>query len=162
MTTRGTPLAFAKHDHAACSGDVLARADALAKAGGLRLTPVRRRTLEILLESHRAMGAYDVLERLAEDGFAKQPPVAYRALEFLVDHGLAHRIRRLNAFAACMHPGEAHRPAFFICTGCQQVAEAPGARVAAAMEAAARGVGFSIERLNIEAAGLCTSCQEAK
>ncbi|MGB8623166.1 MAG: transcriptional repressor, partial [Paracoccaceae bacterium] len=55
MTTRGTPLAFAKHDHAACSGDVLARADALAKAGGLRLTPVRRRTLEILLESHRAM-----------------------------------------------------------------------------------------------------------
>ncbi|SMX44848.1 Fur family transcriptional regulator [Actibacterium lipolyticum] len=160
MTTPKAPLAFAEHDHTACSGEGLARADALAKAKGLRLTPVRRRALEILLESHQAMGAYEVLERLAEDGYGKQPPVAYRALDFLVDNGLAHRIRRLNAFTACMHPGEAHRPAFFICTGCNQVAEAPGAPVAQAMEEAADLVGFQIERLNIEAVGLCPTCQE--
>ncbi|MHC0054760.1 Fur family transcriptional regulator [Actibacterium sp. D379-3] len=161
MTPPDRPLAFAEHDHAACCGDVLARADALARANGLRLTPVRRRTLEILLESHQALGAYDVLERLAEDGFGKQPPVAYRALEFLVENGLAHRIRRLNAFAACMHPGEPHRPAFFICTGCHQVAEAPGTGVAQAMAEAARTVGFRVERLSIEAVGLCPVCQEA-
>ena len=58
--------------------------------------------LEILLESHRAMGAYEVLERLAAEGFGKQPPVAYRALDFLVEHGLALRVRRLNAYAACL------------------------------------------------------------
>jgi hypothetical protein len=66
----------------------------LAVARGVRLTPVRRRVLEILLEEHKAMGAYDVLTRLAAEGFGNQPPVAYRALEFLEDQGFAHRIRR--------------------------------------------------------------------
>ena len=41
------------------------------------------------------------VDRLAAEGFGHQPPVAYRALAFLTEHGLAHRIRRLNAFAAC-------------------------------------------------------------
>ena len=98
-------LAFAPHDHTRCADDVLALAETQLAQGGQRLTPVRRRTLQILLEAHRAMGAYDVLERLAAEGFGHQPPVAYRALEFLEEHGLAHRIRRLNAFTACMHPG---------------------------------------------------------
>ena len=99
------PPAFAAHDHSHCAGSTLSRAEAVAADRRVRLTPVRRRALEILLEAHRAMGAYEVLERLAAEGFGHQPPVAYRALEFLVDNGLAHRIRRLNAFAACMHPG---------------------------------------------------------
>lgn len=127
----------------------------------MRLTPVRRRTLEILLEAHRALGAYEVLERLAEDGFRNQPPVVYRALEFLVEQGLAHRIRRLNAFAACMHPGEAHNPAFFICKTCNSVAESATDAVRAAMDDAARRIGFSIERTNIEALGQCPDCTEA-
>ena len=154
-------LAFADHDHSECSGDVLARAEKMAEEGGLRLTPVRRRTLEILLESHKALGAYDVLERLSEDGFAKQPPVAYRALEFLVEHGLAHRIRRLNAFAACMSPGQPHRPVFLICTGCDRVAEGKGTVVAEAIQEAAHLDGFQIERFNVEASGLCAKCAEA-
>ncbi len=153
-------LAFEAHDHAHCAGGVLARAEEISAARGARLTPVRRRALEILLESHRAMGAYEVLERLAEAGFGNQPPVAYRALEFLVDQGLAHRIRRLNAFAACMNPGEAHSPAFFICKTCDAVAEAPAEAVRAAMEGAAARIGFSVERMNIEALGLCPACAE--
>lgn len=153
--------AFAPHDHAHCMDDVLMRADALAAERGVRLTPVRRRTLEILLESHRALGAYEVLDRLAEDGFGNQPPVAYRALEFLVEQGLAHRIRRLNAFAACMHSGQAHSPAFFICRNCNAVAEAPADAVRAAMETAARSIGFTIERSNAEALGLCPVCTAA-
>ncbi|MCU9847407.1 transcriptional repressor [Defluviimonas sp. WL0024] len=153
-------LAFEAHDHADCAGDVLRRAEAVSADRGARLTPVRRRALEILLESHRAMGAYEVLERLAEDGFGNQPPVAYRALDFLVDQGLAHRIRRLNAFAACMHPGEAHSPAFFICRSCSAVAEAPAEAVRAAMDSAATTIGFSVERMNIEALGLCPACRE--
>ena len=70
-----------------------------------------------------------MLQRLAADGFGNQPPVAYRALDFLEGLGLVHRIRRLNAFTACMHPGEAHSPVFLICRTCQAVAEAPGAPV---------------------------------
>lgn len=153
-------LAFSHHDHGHCATDVLSRAEAMAAENGARLTPVRKRVLEILLEQHKAMGAYDVLQRLAKEGFGNQPPVAYRALEFLVDQGFAHRIRRLNAFAACMHPGEAHAPAFLICQSCDAVAEAPAVEVRQALEQAASALGFVIERSNIEAVGLCPACRK--
>ena len=154
-------LVFAPHDHGHCSNVTLAQADALMAAKGVRMTPVSRRTLEILLEAHRAMGAYDVLTRLAAEGFGNQPPVAYRALDFLEEHGLAHRIRRLNAFSACMHPGISHAPAFLICRVCDLVAEAPVAAVVTALEAAAALRGFQIERNTIEAVGLCPECRKA-
>lgn len=153
--------AFHHHDHSRCSAEGLARAEAQCAANGARLTPVRRRVLEILLEDHRALGAYDVLQRLAAEGFGNQPPVAYRALEFLVDQGLAHRIQRLNAFTACVHPGEDHAPAFLICRACSHVAEAPAAPALAALSDAAGAVGFSVERAAIEAIGLCPACQAA-
>lgn len=153
--------AFTAHDHAHCAGEVLARAEATAAARGARLTPVRRRVLELLLESHRAVGAYDVLDRLAAEGFGKQPPVAYRALDFLVEQGLAHRIARLNAFTACTHPGEAHAAAFLICRACHAVAETEAHPVRAALDAAAAAVGFAVERATVEALGLCPACREA-
>ncbi len=154
-------LAFQAHDHAACASDALTRAEALMALRGLRLTPVRKRVLEILLEAHQAMGAYDVLNRLVAEGFGNQPPVAYRALDFLEEQGLAHRIRRLNAFAACMHPGESHAPIFLICTGCNAVAEAPGAAVVIALGKAAHGLGFAVERVTVEALGRCPTCEAA-
>lgn len=151
-------LAFVAHDHAACASDALTRAEALVTARGLRLTPVRKRVLQILLEAHQALGAYDVLNRLVAEGFGNQPPVAYRALDFLEEQGLAHRIRRLNAFAACMHPGEAHAPVFLICSGCNAVAEAAGASVGAALGQAAQELGFTVERATVEALGRCPAC----
>lgn len=151
--------AFHPHDHDHCVATALAQADQIVAARGLRMTPVRRRALEILLERHGAMGAYEVLERLAEDGFGHQPPVAYRALDFLVEAGLVHRIRRINAFAACLHPGEDHHAAFLICRGCNAVAEIPAARLRAMMEAGAAETGFIIERVSLEAAGLCPECR---
>ncbi|PQO22169.1 Fur family transcriptional regulator [Rhodobacteraceae bacterium WD3A24] len=158
-TARQPELAFTEHDHAGCAGAVLARAEALAQARGARLTPVRRRTLEILLEAHRALGAYEVLDRLAANGFGRQPPVAYRALGFLVEQGLAHRVRRLGGFAACMHPGEAHAPVFLICHACGTVAETPGDPVRAALDATAAEGGFAVERASIEATGVCPGCR---
>ena len=157
----GEPGPFESHDHAGCAGAVLARADRLAAARGVRLTPVRRRTLEILLESHKAMGAYDVLDRLAGEGFGRQPPVVYRALEFLVEQGLAHRVQVLNAFAACMHPDTAHQPVFLICRDCHRIAETPAEGVRAALEAAAAPLGFAVERSSFEATGQCPACREA-
>ena len=150
--------AFAPHDHAACAHDAMATAEQRLTAAGQRLTPVRRRALQVLLDSPRALGAYEVLERLVANGFANQPPVAYRALEFLEEQGLVHRIRRLNAFAACMHPGEAHAPAFLICRSCNLVAEAPARAVTQALTEAAKNLGFSIERSTVEALGLCPAC----
>ena len=152
---------FQHHDHSHCAGGSLARAEALMATRGARLTPVRKRVLEILLEAHKALGAYDVLQRLAAEGYGNQPPVAYRALDFLVEQGLAHRIQRLNAFTACMHAGEAHAPAFLICDRCATVAEAPVAPIRAALEAAAAEMGFAVERVSLEATGLCPACREA-
>ncbi|WBU62963.1 Fur family transcriptional regulator [Paracoccus aerodenitrificans] len=154
--------AFERHDHDICAGEALARADQLAEARGLRLTPVRRRVLEILLERHRALGAYEVLERLAAEGLGKQPPVAYRALEFLVENGLAHRVQRLNAFTACQnHHPDGEAPAFLICRTCQRVAEMGAERFRAELGDVAKSAGFTVERTTIEALGLCAGCAEA-
>lgn len=157
--TKSAQLAFRQHDHACCQGDVLQYADERARKFGLRLTPVRRRVLEILLENHCAMGAYDVLERLGQDGFGNQPPIAYRALDFLVENGLAHRVRRLNAYAACMHPETDHAPIFMICRTCDAVAEAVAQDVEHAIAAAAAVADFAVERMNVEVLGLCPACQ---
>lgn len=151
------PLGFRKHDHASCVSSALKVVETDCAARGLQLTPVRRRTFEILLEAHAALGAYDVLARLDAEGLGSKPPVAYRALAFLVDNGFVHRIERLNAFVACAHPGAAHDPAFMICRGCNKVAEADMA--ANALTAPAAQSGFQIEQTVIEAEGLCPACQ---
>lgn len=152
-------LPFADHDHDHCASGVLGHADKLAEEKGLRLTPVRRAALEILLTGHRAMGAYEVLEQLNIKGFGNQPPVAYRALDFLVDNGLAHRVQRLNAFTACTQPDRHHRPVFLICRDCEQVAEADARDVQDTLSASAERAGFIIERVNVEVLGLCPTCK---
>jgi len=155
----GDTLGFATHDHAHCVQSALSVAERCCADNAVNLTPVRRRTLEILLESHTAMGAYDILARLDAEGLGSKPPVVYRALTFLVEQGFAHRIERLNAFIACMHPGAAHNPAFMICRGCGTVAEAQV--TSAAFGTSAQQSGFVIEQTVLEAEGLCPSCQDA-
>ena len=115
-------IGFETHDHRACVDDAMAAAEARCAASDLRLTPIRRRVLELLLAEHRALGAYDILGHLSAEGLGAQPPVAYRALDFLVKAGLAHRIEALNAYIACSHVGADHTPAFLICRSCQSVA----------------------------------------
>lgn len=150
-------LGFDSHDHNSCVRSALQAADTACEERAVQLTPVRRRVLEILLESHAAMGAYDVLARLDAEGLGSKPPVAYRALAFLVEQGFVHRIERLNAFIACAHPGAPHAPAFMICRSCGTVAEA---QANAAMDQTAAQSGFQVEQTVIEAEGLCPSCQE--
>ncbi|WP_170575899.1 Fur family transcriptional regulator [Ruegeria atlantica] len=154
------PVAFQKHDHENCVETALTTADAQCKEEGLRLTPVRRKVLEMLLQEHRALGAYAILDRLRDEGFGSQPPVAYRALDFLVQNGFVHKIERLNAFVACSHPGAAHSPAFMICRKCDAVAEAQSTPAKGVLGAAARAAGFEIERTVVEAEGLCPDCTQ--
>lgn len=153
-------LGFRRHDHGACVADALASAEALCATEGLRLTPVRRKVLELLLQEHRALGAYAILDLLRAAGFGSQPPVAYRALDFLVENGFVHKVERLNAFIACAHPGQTHAPAFLICRLCDAVAEAQSAPAKGALGAVARAAGFQIERTVVEAEGVCPTCAE--
>ncbi len=154
-------LGFAKHDHHHCIDGALAAAETHCAANGVQFTPLRRRVLEILLQKHRAMGAYEILDILREEKLGSQPPVAYRALDFLVAHGFAHKIERQNAFIACAHPAEEHAPVFLICRGCSKVAEAHTDLSDGRLGQAADAVGFTIERMVVEVEGLCPNCRAA-
>ena len=151
-------IGFASHDHRACIADCVHAAEAHCRKAGLRFTEHRRRVLEILLAEHRALGAYHILEILRNEGQTAQPPVAYRALDFLVQHGFAHKVERLNAFIACAHPGEAHAPALLICRKCRTVAETPSEPLFQPLRAAAGDTGFLIEATVVEALGVCPNC----
>lgn len=155
-----TPVAFSEHDHRQCVVDALAQADQYCKENRLRFTTVRRRTLGILLESHCAMGAYEILDRLKQEGLGSKPPVAYRALQFLLDNGFIHRIERLNAYIACSHPGSSHHPAFLICSDCGCVAEASLAPTSGGLRESAKQSGFAISNTTMEAVGQCPECQQ--
>jgi len=155
-----TPIGFEEHDHKACVSQALSAAEARCAAEGLRLTPVRRKVLELLLREHRALGAYAILDLLREAGFGSQPPVAYRALDFLAENGFVHKIERLNAFVACTHPEERHSPAFMICRLCDAVAEAQSSPAKGGLGAAAQAAGFRIEKTVVEAEGVCPACAE--
>ena len=154
-------VGFDRHDHSGCIAEGLALAEAACAELKLQLTPVRRRVLELLLERHVALGAYEILDVLRAEGLGSQPPIVYRALDFLVTHGFAHRIERLNAFVACAHPGAHHAPVFLICRSCDSVAEAEADPGEGRLGETARAAGFVIERAVVEAEGLCPSCRDS-
>ena len=162
-----TALAFAEHDHRRCRAALLEELGRVARARGLRLTPARVRVLEILSEAHRAMGAYEILDRLKAEGLGAQPPVAYRALDFLIEAGFAHKVERLNAYVACCHPGDGGGHAddtgacFLICAACRKVAEVEDAALEMAVAQAAAQRGFAIRRTVLEIEGTCPSCRGA-
>lgn len=146
------------HDHSRCIDRSRRAAVKLCAERGLRLTPVRAAVLDILLEEHRALGAYELLDRLKAQGHAAQPPVAYRALDVLMKTGLVHRIEHLNAYVACICPDEAHAPAFAVCRECRSVSEDARPDASPTALSAAKGAGFSVETTIVEAIGLCPDC----
>jgi Fur family zinc uptake transcriptional regulator len=148
------------HDHGRCATAAIAHAEELCAARAQRLTPMRRHVLQALLASHRPLGAYEIIERLADPG-RPAPITIYRALDFLRDNGLAHRIESRNAFVACVHNhADDDIVVFFICERCGAVGEAPGGAVAEALKASSRAAGFAPKSPVIEIAGICTHCRE--
>ena len=144
------------HDHPACIARGLDRAQAACRSRGVRLTDQRRRVLEILLSSHGAMGAYEILEQL---GQRTAPMTVYRALDFLIDVGLVHRLASLNAFAVCHGPEEGHRSQFLICRRCRAVLELADAGVDTAIGAAVGPTGFVPVEHIVEVLGDCPDCR---
>ncbi len=150
------------HDHDRCSSDGMALAEALCLERGQRLTPIRRKVLAALLGSHKPLGAYEIIDRLAPKGPRPAPITAYRALEFLRENGLVHRIESRNAFVACVHNHAAGAMVvFLICERCGAVGEASSADVAATLAVAARAADFTPKSPVIEISGICTHCRAA-
>ncbi|WP_341704081.1 Fur family transcriptional regulator [Ferrovibrio sp.] len=149
------------HDHDACIADALSRAEAHCAGTGAKLTPIRRRVLELVWQSHRPAGAYDLLAQMGSGGQKVAPPTVYRALDFLVEQGLVHRVESLNAFIGCAEPGHAVQQEIFICKTCGTAAEINDPQLSARIQEDARGLGFLVERQTIEVVGLCRDCRKA-
>ncbi len=150
------PLAFIDHDHSQCRRAALK----CANNQGLRLTKWRQLVFDLLLEEHRSMGAYEILERLECNGVKPQPPTAYRALDFLVEHGLAHRIEKLNAYVACARPDACQSAGFIICEKCRIVAEVECNPSGPELLRVAADAGFSAKSTIMEVEGICHNCQK--
>jgi Fur family zinc uptake transcriptional regulator len=136
-------------------------AEARCAERGQRLTPIRRAVLAALLGSHKPLGAYDIIEQMPAKGPPLAPITAYRALEFLRENGLVHRIASRNAFIACVHNHPAGElVVFLICEGCGVVGEASSPAVTATLTSAARSVGFIPKSPVIEITGICTHCAQ--
>jgi Fur family zinc uptake transcriptional regulator len=157
------PQALHPHDHRHCIDDALNRAETVCAERGARMTPLRRRVLELVWDSHAPIGAYAIMDLLrAADDRAAAPPTVYRALEFLLDQGLVHKIESLNAFVGCDRPEERHISQFLICTSCKAAVELNDPAITQAVEASAQRSGFSLNRLTIEAQGLCAACRTGR
>ncbi|MDQ0313796.1 Fur family transcriptional regulator [Amorphus orientalis] len=147
------------HDHHGCAPAAVAAAEEHCRSKGLRLSAMRRAVLEKLAESHAPLGAYDILDRLAESSGRPAPISVYRALSFLTEEGLAHRIESLNAYVAC---GENHGTAqplvFLICERCRQVGEAKATDLGIKIDQVARSAGFTPQRATLEIFGICEHC----
>lgn len=150
------------HDHAADLPLRLAEAEALCRARGVRLTDQRRAVFAALVEHGHPLGAYDLIEKLRPASGRSPAPIAiYRALEFLLENGLIHRLETLNAFIACPHHHEeGARVAFLICETCRHVEEASSESVDAALLALAARVDFVARRHVMELAGTCRACAQ--
>lgn len=139
----------------------MAIAEARCAERGQRLTPIRRAVLTALLRSHKPLGAYDIIEQMAPNSPALAPITAYRALEFLRQNGLVHRIASRNAFIACVHNHAAGElVVFLICEGCEVVGEASSPAVTATLTSVARSAGFIPKSPVIEITGICTHCAQ--
>jgi Fur family transcriptional regulator, zinc uptake regulator len=148
------------HDHGRCTADAMRHAELVCQRRTQKFTPIRRQVLEALLSSHRPLGAYEVIDELAKSMPRPAPITVYRALDFLMDNGLVHRIESRNAYLACAHDHDAaSMVAFLICEHCGSVGEIPAAPVAQSLNAAARSTGFTPKLSVVEITGTCAHCQ---
>lgn len=151
-----------KHDHQQCIDNALEQAELLCSDRGVRLTSLRKRVFTLIWQSHKPLGAYDILNILAtEDGRNVAPPTVYRALDFLLENHLIHRLASRNAFVGCANPMHNHAGYFLICSECNNVLELEHTSISQAIETTAKKADFLITDQTVEVVGLCSKCQGA-
>ena len=140
-----------------------ARVESSCARQGFQLTPLRRQVLDIFGDSPQPLGAYAILEELSRrEKKQVAPPTVYRTLDFFLEHGFVHKIETLNAYAPCEHLGHAHHGMLLICEACGRSEEVEDPAVLRAISAAARGAGFGLGRVTVEASGRCRNCAAAR
>ncbi|HEX2943662.1 MAG TPA: transcriptional repressor [Rhodopila sp.] len=138
---------------------LLNRAAQICDSRGVRLTELRRQVLGLILDRDAPTGAYDLLEQLRSTRHGAAPPTVYRALEFLLEQGLIHKLERLSAFVGCIaEEDHDHAAQFLICRSCGRVTEIEDHELAHALQDAAKRLGFTVGKATIEAEGQCAAC----
>lgn len=138
---------------------VLTLADELCRGRGARLTKRRRAVLRRLCESDKPLSAYELLDRLRAVVKNPVPPTVYRALVFLLERGLVHKLENLHAYVGCAHPEHSHAGQFLICADCGEVAELDDEHITESLQAAGHAVGFRTRRPVVELLGICARCE---
>jgi Fur family transcriptional regulator, zinc uptake regulator len=149
----------ADHDHDSCIDTALDSAAQLCAKRAARLTALRREVLRLVWRGHEPAGAYALLAALRRSHPGAAPPTVYRALDFLIEQGLIHRIESLNAYVGCARPERPHVSQFLICSKCSAAAELDDPLIAEAVLRRAGELGFAVERQTIELRGLCPRCR---
>jgi Fur family zinc uptake transcriptional regulator len=154
-------VSHAHHHHDGAPASALRRAEKLCSERGEKLTPMRAKVLELLAASPQPLGAYDLIEHISGSGGRRPAPITvYRALDFLLGQGLAHRIESRNAFVACDHAhGHADVVVFLLCEKCGAAAEASGVEIGDRLAEVARKAGFAARGQFVEIAGECAACR---
>ena len=144
------------HDHSHCEGHG-------EHTLGLRLTPGRRAVLDLLCAEARPLGAYDMIEKLVAQGGKRLAPISvYRALDFLLESGLVHRLSSRNAYLACGHRHAVDEPlVFLICDACGTVSERTSASLGHNLDTLAGETGFVRRAQVVEVTGRCAGCKAA-
>ena len=140
----------------------LARAQRICTLRGARLTPMRRRVLELILQADQPPKAYALLAELEQERGRLGPSTVYRALDFLLAHKLIHRVETSNAFVACGDAEHSHQSQFVICEDCGETEEIQDDKIVASLRRLGERRGFAIERQVIEARGLCPACRTGR
>lgn len=147
------------HDHHACIETALQEAERICLDQNIRFTALRKHILTLIWQQHRPIKAYDLLDQLKDFDASAKPPTVYRTLDFLLEHGLIHRINRLNAFIGCAHPKQHETCFFMICTDCHEVTECCTPALKTALLEAASGQDFTPRSISVEIEGQCARCQ---
>lgn len=129
-------------------------------AGGLAANP--RKVYAVLKAARRPLTAYQLIEALRDEGMTA-PPTVYRALNRLMEAGLAHRIESVNAYVACAvdhadAPAGAGSVVFTLCEACGRAREVVDPRLGADLERCAQACDFIVDRATLELRGRCRDC----
>ena len=151
-----------QHDHTACKKNALERAKRVCTENGARLTPVREKVLKLIWNSHKPIKAYDLLAALSDGDRIEKPPTVYRALQFLSDLGLVHKIQSMNAYVGCSVNHGRQDSQFFVCDQCQEVEELNEPKVNQQLSEVCERQGFVTGVVNVEIHGICAKCANAE
>ncbi len=155
-----SPFRPVRHKHQECLQSAIEAAKRLCDASGIRLTPIRQHVLELVWQNHEPVKAYDILDELKQGNSSSAPPTVYRALNFLQEQGLVHKIESLNAYIGCGDPKESHKSQFFICHDCGSVAELDDADIRELIQQKANCFGFKVDDEMVEIKGRCQECRD--